>query len=212
MDPVKIIGVGMSPQDLTDRYLKLIDQADILVGGRRLLDFFKDSTAQKQAIGKNIDEVSNFVKKKMKKQNKNTKVWLVDVSMGYGHQRTAYPLKDLAFQNKVINANDYPGIPEKDRKVWERSRKFYEFISKFKRAPLIGDLAFAIFDKFQEIALFYPKRDLSKPTIGLKQTYALIKKGWGQDLIQKIKKEPLPFVTTFFIPAFMYGFTPAFTH
>jgi len=69
MDPVKIIGVGMGPQDLTDIHLKLIEQADILVGGKRLLDFFKDSTAQKQAIGKNIDDVSNFVKKKMKKQN-----------------------------------------------------------------------------------------------------------------------------------------------
>jgi precorrin-6Y C5,15-methyltransferase (decarboxylating) len=69
MDPVKIIGVGMSPQDLTDRHLKLIEQADILVGGKRLLDFFKDSIAQKKSIGKNIDDVSNFVKKKMKGHN-----------------------------------------------------------------------------------------------------------------------------------------------
>ncbi|GAI07975.1 unnamed protein product, partial [marine sediment metagenome] len=44
------------------------------------------------------------------------KAWVVDVNMGYGHQRTAYPLKDLAPYGKVINANDYKGIPKKDRK------------------------------------------------------------------------------------------------
>jgi precorrin-6Y C5,15-methyltransferase (decarboxylating) len=69
MNPVKIIGVGMGPQDLTDRHLKLIEQADILVGGKRLLDYFKDYTAQKKSIGRNIDDVSNFVKKKMKGHN-----------------------------------------------------------------------------------------------------------------------------------------------
>jgi len=37
-------------------------------------------------------------------------VWLISVNMGYGHQRTAYPLKDLAFEEKIINANDYPGF------------------------------------------------------------------------------------------------------
>ncbi|GAI63427.1 unnamed protein product, partial [marine sediment metagenome] len=100
-------------------------------------------------------------------------------------------------------ANSYQGIPEKDRKTWGSSRVFYEFISQFKRVPLIGGVAFSIFDKFQKIATFYPKRDLSKPNLHLKQTYSLIKKGWGKDLIEKLKKKILPLITTFFIPAFM---------
>ena len=79
------------------------------------------------------------------------KAWVVAVSMGYGHQRTAYPLKHLVPEARVINANDYQGIPEKDRKIWERSRIFYEFISQMKRFPIIGETAFAILDKFQEI-------------------------------------------------------------
>lgn len=66
------------------------------------------------------------------------RAWIVSVSMGYGHQRTAYPLKDLAQEGKIINANDYPGIPESDRKIWEASRGFYEFVSNFERLPLIG--------------------------------------------------------------------------
>ena len=48
MNPVNIIGMGMGPQDLTERHLKMIEQADVLVGGKRLLDFFKKSTAQKK--------------------------------------------------------------------------------------------------------------------------------------------------------------------
>ena len=129
--------------------------------------------------------------------------------MGYGHQRTAYPLKHLALDGDIINANDYPGIPEKDKKIWERSRSFYEFISRMKRFPVIGETAFAIYDKFQEILSYYPKRNLSKQNIQLKQIYSLIRKGWGEDIIQNLKtqnpksKNNLPIITTFFIPAFM---------
>jgi len=50
MKPVAIIGVGMSFKDLTARHLAIIDQADILVGGRRLLDLFKESPARKKVF------------------------------------------------------------------------------------------------------------------------------------------------------------------
>jgi len=131
------------------------------------------------------------------------KAWVVAVNMGYGHQRTAYPLKDLAFKDRIINANDYEGIPEKDTRVWESSRKFYEFISNFKEIPLIGDAAFFAFDRFQRIMTFYPRRDLSRPTYTLEKIFSFIKKGWGKDLILRLKDNPLPLITTFFTPAFM---------
>ncbi len=134
---------------------------------------------------------------------KNKKAHIVAVNMGYGHQRTAYPLRIFSPDGKVINANDYEGIPEKDKKVWESSRTFYEFISRFKRIPLIGNLAFATFNKFQQIPSFYPRKDLSKPTFGLKKIFSLIDKGWGEDLISRLSKNPLPIITSFFIPAFM---------
>ncbi len=137
------------------------------------------------------------------------KVWLISVNMGYGHQRTAYPLKNLAYEEKIINANDYQGIPKKDRVIWETTRKFYEFISNFKRTPLLGNLVFAIFNTFQKILSFYPKRDLSKPNFQLKQNYSLIKKGWGRDFVEKLKiknkklKRNFPLISTFFTPAFV---------
>jgi len=60
-----------------------------------------------------------------------------------------------------------------------------------------------LFDKLQQIPSFYPRRDLSAPTIGLKKIYSLIAKGWGRDLIDKLRENPLPIITSFFIPAFM---------
>ena len=58
----------MSIEDLTAKHLEIIDTADILVGGKRLLNHFKDSRARKKIIGKDIDEVVNFVRLEMKKQ------------------------------------------------------------------------------------------------------------------------------------------------
>lgn len=144
--------------------------------------------------------------------SKNNRAWVVAVSMGYGHQRTAYPLRNLAFAGKIINANDYPGIPEKDRKFWEGIRRFYEFISRFKRTPLIGKVVFSIFDEFQKILSYYPKRDLSRPNFQLKQTFSSIQKGWGKHLIETLRRDggEFPLITTFFTPAFMaefYGYS-----
>jgi hypothetical protein len=133
------------------------------------------------------------------------KINLISVNMGYGHQRTAYPLKSLAYGGEAIQANDYPGIPEKDRKMWKRARMFYEAVSRFKRVPLVGEFAFFLFDQFQKIFSFYPKRDLSKPNFQLRQIFLFIKKGWGRDLVEKCKERggSLPFVSTFFTSAFM---------
>ncbi|XOB41150.1 MAG: DUF6938 domain-containing protein [Candidatus Nealsonbacteria bacterium] len=134
------------------------------------------------------------------------KVWVVSVDMGYGHQRTAYPLEHLAFENKIINANSYQDIPKKDRNIWQSTRKFYEAISRFKRVPLIGEFAFSVFDSFQRILDFYPKRDLSEPNFSLRRIYSLFKGGWGRHLIEKLKEKPRPIISTFFTPAFMAEF------
>ncbi len=138
------------------------------------------------------------------------KTWIISVNMGYGHQRTAYPLRSLAADGKIINANDYQGIPEIDRKIWETTRRFYEFISRFRRVPLIGKTTFSIYDQLQKILSFYPKRDLSKSNFTLNQLYSLFKKGWGRHLIETLRRgsgqESLPIISTFFTPAFMAEF------
>lgn len=135
------------------------------------------------------------------------KAWVIAVDMGYGHQRTAYPLRHLAVGDKVINANNYDGISEQDRLTWKRAKEGYEFISAFTRTPIIGPLIFGLFNKIQQILVFYPRRDLSKPNLQLQQTLAPIKKGWGEHLIKTLLvrsgKKPLPIIATFFTAVFM---------
>jgi hypothetical protein len=138
--------------------------------------------------------------------------YVISVNMGYGHQRTAFPLRILSQDGIIINANDYLGIPSKDKKIWENARIFYEIVSRFSSFPLLRKTIFSIYDRFQRIWEFYPKRDLSKPNFVLKRIYSLFKKGWGKDLIEKLKiknqklKIDLPIISTFFTPAFMAEF------
>ncbi len=137
-------------------------------------------------------------------KKKEKKAYVLAVDMGYGHQRAAWPLRQLAYKNEIINANSYKGIPKKDKKLWQKSRKGYEFISRFKNLPIIGEMAWKIFDKLQAIPPFYPKRDLSKPSLQTRSLYTLIKKrNWGKHLINKLGQDPRPLITTFFATAFM---------
>ncbi|MCH7828865.1 hypothetical protein IH982_03350 [Patescibacteria group bacterium] len=133
------------------------------------------------------------------------KAWVVAVDMGYGHQRAAFTLRRIALKGKIITANDYPGIPELDRTLWRETRRVYEFISKFKKIPVLGDLVFSLMDKVQEIKPFYPKeRPLEPPGLQLRTIYGLIeRKEWGRHLIEKLDEHPLPMVCTFPVPAFM---------
>ncbi|MEK7606771.1 MAG: hypothetical protein AAB444_01045 [Patescibacteria group bacterium] len=130
------------------------------------------------------------------------KAWVVSVNMGYGHDRAAYSLRHLAHQG-ILHADIYSDIPSDDREVWERSREFYEFISRFSKVPIIGKAAFDFYDKLQSIPPFYPRRDLTDPNFPLKHIFRTIEKGWGKHLIRKLSKNPLPLISTFFIPAFM---------
>ncbi|MBI4433592.1 hypothetical protein HY632_02385 [Candidatus Uhrbacteria bacterium] len=132
---------------------------------------------------------------------------LVAVDMGYGHERAAYALRDLS-GGAITIANNYDGIPEHDRTIWQQGRTYYETISRMQPLPVIGKAIFETFvDQFQEIDPFYPRRDFSKPSLQLRQVwYSVTKQGIGRHLVDQLRKvrpnDPLPFVTTFFLPAF----------
>lgn len=123
--------------------------------------------------------------------------------MGYGHQRAAYPLRHLSPTGKVILANNYPGIPQKDYRVWHESEVFYGFVSRLINIPYIGIKLFNLYDKLQTIKEFYPRRDMSAPTMQVRQIYRLIKKDWGKNFIDFLNTSDVPLITTFFAVAFM---------
>lgn len=131
-----------------------------------------------------------------------SKAWVVSVDMGYGHERAAYGLKDVAYGQPIV-ANNYPGIPESDKRIWQQSQRFYNRVSRLKAMPIIGNFVFDIYDNLQEIPPFYPRRDLSAPNLQVRELYHLIRKrNFGRHLIDRLRKKALPLVTTFFMPAF----------
>jgi hypothetical protein len=129
--------------------------------------------------------------------------WIVAVDMGYGHQRAAYPLRHLSPTGKVIIANNYQGIPKKDRRIWQSGQRIYNIFSRFSSLPLVGHFLFSLLDKFQEVPPFYPRRDLSAPNLQVRQNYYLVNKGFGKDLVTYLTTKNIPLITTFFTVAFM---------
>lgn len=128
---------------------------------------------------------------------------VVAVNMGYGHERAAFALRHFAPSQHVVVANDYEGIPARERRLWNTGKRLYEFVSRSKHIPIIGTAVFGIMDDMQRIPAFYPQRDLSTPTLQVRQTYGLIRRqGMCRDLIQRFEERPMPMVSTFFTPAF----------
>jgi precorrin-6Y C5,15-methyltransferase (decarboxylating) len=57
--------MGLSPDDLTAGHRRIIERADTLIGGRRLLGFFPDSPAEKKVIGKDIAAVVACIRRRL---------------------------------------------------------------------------------------------------------------------------------------------------
>lgn len=149
---------------------------------------------------------SNFMhcdKIELMEKEKSEKAWIVSVDMGYGHQRAAMPLAFLSPTGKVISANDYEGMPESDKSVWEQAKAVYYFLSRIKNKGFFGRILFSLYDELQKIEEFYPLRKENKPTYPVKKIYKQIKEGWGHHLIETLAKNPLPLITPYFSIAFM---------
>ena len=129
----------------------------------------------------------------------NRKAWVVAVDMGYGHQRAAYPLKDIAHE-RIINANSDKLISPKEKKQWHNSQKFYEWLSR-GYSEGIAKIFFRSLYKATNISPYYLYRDESKPTIIVTYLDSLIKKGLGKSAVDFAKNEKLPFISTFYVPA-----------
>ncbi len=63
--PVNVIGMGMSPEDLTASHRDLIGAAEVLVGGRRHLASFPNSPARRITIDRDLAAVAAEIKAEM---------------------------------------------------------------------------------------------------------------------------------------------------
>lgn len=61
MIPVQVVGLGLSPEDLTPRLQEIIREAQVLAGGRRLLAYFPEHPAEKVVLAKNPEETLKYL-------------------------------------------------------------------------------------------------------------------------------------------------------
>lgn len=54
-EKISVVGIGLSPEDLSIRAQKIILAADVLAGGRRLLGYFPGHAAQKIVLDRNVE-------------------------------------------------------------------------------------------------------------------------------------------------------------
>jgi hypothetical protein len=143
-----------------------------------------------------------MTKSKSNKKNNFKEAWVISADMGYGHMRAVHPLRKIAYNDRIIIANNDDIIVEKEKKIWKKAKILYEFISRMNDIPLIGKYFFNVYDNLQNISPFFPFRDQSKPTYLVKYAKKLIlKKGLGKSLIDEISRTDLPLFTSFYIPA-----------
>jgi len=132
---------------------------------------------------------------------RKNEAWVVSVDMGYGHQRAAYPFRDIAF-GRIITANTDACVSPEEKGLWAKFQAFYEGLSRAQNIPVIGPWIWRAYDRFQAICPHYPFRDLSKPSIGSSRLYSLIRRGFGASVVTCTReREDLPLLSTFYAVA-----------
>lgn len=128
------------------------------------------------------------------------RAWIVTADMGLGHQRAAHALAHLAHEG-ILTAGDPATTDADEARLWRRFRWTYEFVSRAKGVPLVGDATFAVLDSLLQIPPLYPLRDRSKTALNNWIVDHLIRQGLGRSVLERLRTRRLPVVTTFYAPA-----------
>ncbi|MEI8217791.1 MAG: hypothetical protein WCG51_01915 [Elusimicrobiota bacterium] len=126
---------------------------------------------------------------------------MITILMGLGHIRAASALRDIAIGNILIDGSrDLCGPGE--HKTWEKVRSLYYFMSKAGELPIVGKLFLWLLHRAQEIPSFYPARDLSAPTFGVRHLEKLIQKsGLCATVVDRLRGGNSPAIHTFYASA-----------
>ena len=127
--------------------------------------------------------------------------WLVSADMGYGHQRAIHPLKFLARNEKIINANNSTLAESREKRLWKRMQLTYEFMSRAGKMPFLGKYITRILDGILYIPKYYPKKERRKPTLQVKCLKRSIEHGLCEGIMKEIRNPMLPLITSFYSSA-----------
>jgi RNA-binding protein YhbY len=110
-------------------------------------------------------------------------------------------LRDLSGGEIIIDGSkDFCTQEEYD--VWRRIRNTYYFMSRAAEVPLIGEYIYRLMYQAQKIPSYYPRRDLSEPTMGVRYLSTLVKfRGLCQTLHSTVSVNKFPVVHTFYATA-----------
>jgi len=126
--------------------------------------------------------------------------WVVSADMGFGHQRAAHALAHLT-DGGVMTAGAADTTDPDEARFWTRLRWSYEVLSRTRGIPLIGPPLFGALDSLLKIPPFYPLRDLSHPSPNNFIVDHLVRQGLGRSMLQRLRANPLPMISTFYAPA-----------
>ena len=129
-----------------------------------------------------------------------TLAWVVAADMGYGHQRAAHPLREIAQDGILVVGRNDASSPS-ERGLWSRLLGVYEMFSRARGIPVVGKPIFTILDALLHIPSLYPIRDLSRSTFQVDLLASLVKQGLGKGMLARIGEAHLPLVTSYFAPA-----------
>jgi hypothetical protein len=125
---------------------------------------------------------------------------LVAIDMGYGHLRAASALAS-ALGLPIAHIDEEPLADEVERRIWARTRRFYEFVSRASQLPLVGGPFELALGTLTSIPALYPIRDLSAPTLPVRYLARAARKGLGRGLVDRLQRTGETLVTTFYAPA-----------
>jgi precorrin-6Y C5,15-methyltransferase (decarboxylating) len=63
--PIQVVGVGMSRADVSAAQLSVIQGADTLVGGRRLLEWFPEARGERMVIGRDLEALTAGIARRL---------------------------------------------------------------------------------------------------------------------------------------------------
>jgi hypothetical protein len=132
---------------------------------------------------------------------KIAKAAIVSVEMGYGHLRPAQTLSDF-LEAPIWRADHAPLATAKEELIWSSVRQVHEALSKVTHLPgRLGETMHGLMNLVTRIDPLHSDRDFSKPTAGVLTLDALINQGVGRNLVQKLRENGTPLLTTYYATA-----------
>jgi hypothetical protein len=130
--------------------------------------------------------------------------WVVSAPLGNGVDLVAQACRDFAHTGQILRADEYPGIPRPDRKLWTLLREQPSLLVTLGRIPVIGPSLRSLTERFvHHLPSRYPEREQTTWNRRLVEFYYYLQtQHLGRDFIQRLAENPLPLITSSQVIAF----------